>query len=333
MNDDNEPTPPTAEEIAALLAKQKRPWPTPTSRPTYYWYSTVKVREYWESFYRHLADALESYVLDNPLRQLHRTVARDRTGRRNAAIYEYLGAYDSTGHYEHAGSTVAKALPRVRKLLGDQYLNGVAAGGSSTLLFGWAVMVLRMGDEIGNYPSDHDIQFECSGPADIAGMPDRAAEAIFAMFVRTLGEFVPVAGYVSMAGRNAASNRRFDRDNGYFHTPAEHEPFTAGYHWGLYVPNDDVEILGGRDRFRADAPVDEVVDVEPVDGSPSPGLATRLTTKISSITDERLEEWREFLDPVIDIKPPTEARPRLERPVDVLDRDWSTNPDGPTTNH
>lgn len=59
----------------------------------------------------------------------------------------------------------------------------------------------------------------------------------------------------------------------------------------------------------------------------------RLTTKISDITDERLEAWREFLDPVIDIKPPTEARSRLERPVDVLDRDWTTTPDGPTTNH
>lgn len=330
MSDTHIPKPPTAEEIAALMAKQKpRQWEKTGPRPAYYWHSTVKVSEYWEPFYRHLADTLESFFLDNPLRLLLATVARDGTGRRNAAIHEYLGAYDSNGHYEHAGSTVAKALPRVGKLLGGQYLQGVAAGGDSILLFGWSATALRKGDELGLYASDHDIQLECSGPADIPGMADRAGEAMFGSFVRTLGEFPPVAGYATMSGQDRSSNDGFDRDNGYIRTVAESEPFTAGYHWGLFVPNRDVETLGGRDRFTATAPVDEVVSVEPVDGSPSPGVAVRLTTKISAITDERLAEWREFLDPVIDIKPPSEARPRLERPVDVLDRDWSATPDAP----
>lgn len=273
MNDNDEPRPPTPEQIAELLAKRKpRPWEKVRSTGLFHWHSTVKIREYWEPFYQHLAGSLDSYFLENPLSDLLLTVMRDGTaGRRNAAFEEFLGAFDSNGRYDHAGSTTEKALPRVRKLLGEQYLQGVASSGASrTRLYRWALSALRMGDSIGSYPSDHDVHFKFVGPGDVAGMADRAAEAMFAMFARTLCEFPPIAGYVTMAGKNAANSRGFEHDNGYVNTPADCDPFTAGYHWGLFVPNPDVEILGGHDRFTRDAPVDEIVDVEPTDGSPTP---------------------------------------------------------------
>lgn len=323
----DEPTPPTLEEIrrAQLTKRKTKAWEH-APRPAYHFDATVKVREHWEAFYVHLSELLDTFFLDNPMRDLLYELRRDGTTRTNAKVDEFLGTYDSTGSYSHAGSTAIKALPRVRKLLDEQYLEGVAINAVLALTYAWQVSAFRRGDQTGWYPNDHDIQFGCRGPSDIPGIVDRAGDAIFATFVRTLREFTPVCGFVTMAAFERSRTVEFDRDNGYFDTVPDREPFTAGYHWGLFIPNADVDTLGGHDHVAATAPVDEIIPVAPFDGSPGPGIAVRLTSKVSQLTDERLTEWREFLDPVIDMKPTTQVRPRLDRPVDVLDNDWSATP-------
>ncbi len=320
----------TPEQIADLIAKDQaktRPWHDHVETPRCFFEARVAVRQPWEDFYRRVDEAIEDLFLDNPLGDLFVTTMRDGTaGRRNAGSIASLGYWDSEGELVTLQLPSPTAPTKVRDYLRSQYSGGVTAGGSSnTRLFRWSVAASRRGDEIGWYPTDHSVDLSYDGPSEDRAYAARISEAMFAAFVDALTRFPPIAGWATMS--TTQWNRKFDHDNAYFHSPPDCAPFTAGYHWGLFIPNSDLDTLGGRDAVMATAPVEEVVSIETADGGSSPGVAVRLCRDVTEITDDLLARWRDYLDPVLDLADPSPPDPPASRPVDVLEQDWSPAPD------
>lgn len=70
-----------------------------------------------------------------------------------------------------------------------------------------------------------------------------------------------------------------------------------GYNWIQYLAPDAVDLLGGWDRVRTDAPVEIVEPIEAGDGRT--GALTLLTKRPAEISDGQWSQWRRYLEPVL----------------------------------
>lgn len=289
--------------------------------------ASVHVREHWEDWYQRVDANFDDFLLTNRLREFFETVMKDGTlGRKNKGRLTGV-SYNEGGWpgLEQIRSADPAKITRVRDSIRNERAGTVVVGGfSRDNVYNWKVWARRRGDEIGWYPNDHVVEADWGGLPVSREFLARSGEVMFQMFLDALRRFPPFAGWLTLGERR---DWTFEHSNNFIHVPMDHEPFTGGYRWGLFIPNADIERLGGLDRLRQEAPVEDIVVIEPADGTPSPGIATRIRRDITTLTEDHVRAWKNYLLPVLDLQPPRLGS--LEaRPVDVLHEDWA-HPDAP----
>jgi len=286
----------------------------------------VHVREHWEDWYKRVDANFDDFLLTNPLREFFETVMKDGTlGRKNRGLLTGVSFDEGWPKSKDIRSADPAKLTAVRDSVRNERVDWVSIYGfSRDNVYSWTVDVHRRGDEIGRYPNDHVVDVTWEGLPVSRELLARSGEVMFGMFIDALRRFPPFAGWLTLGERQ---DWAFEHGNNFIHVPMDHEPFTAGYRWGLFIPNADIERLGGLDRLRNEAPVEDVIVVEPADGTASPGIATRIRRDITALSEDDVRAWKQYLLPVLDLKPPHRAFMQA-RPVDVLHEDWA-HPDGP----
>lgn len=160
----------------------------------------------------------------------------------------------------------------------------------------------------------------------IAALSDAMFE--FFVLVSTIG--APLTARCSWWSRGW--NLEFERLTGMWEKHTLGQPTVPGYRTMLYLPPAAVIELGGAAAVSTNAPVADARRIDHVDGSI--GMAALLCRTPEELTVERLQEWRNYLEPVLDL-PEERYRPASwadrhpdgwlagkQRPLDILATDF-----------
>ena len=159
---------------------------------------------------------------------------------------------------------------------------------------------------------------------------EQLSNAMFDLFVKAASVGRPMHARCSWFFRSG--NHEYERLAGVFARDEVGLPSVPGYRTILYLHPAAVLELGGVDAVAAHAPVAVVRPLDHPDGSI--GIAAMLCRNPDDLTVNRLEAWRQYLLPVVNL-PQEHYRPTswadfrpegwlagVDRPLDVLPRDF-----------